>query len=68
VEWRLSLYTRKILTDMQSRKLERLQKHSQNIQAYLLWWQDRWNCEQEVWSIGANKLGQKMQTPSSRSH
>ena len=49
---------------MQSRKLEKLQKNSKKIQTNLLWWQNKWNCEQEVWPMGTNKLDQEMQTPS----
>ena len=48
--------------------MEELQKYSQKIQMFLLWWQDWRNRKQEVWPIGAYKLGQETQNFCGRSY
>ena len=68
VEQRLSKKSRQIPIVLKYWKLEGIQKDSQEVQACFLWQQNHGNCQQEMWPLEINKLGQKIQTLSSWSN
>jgi len=49
----------KLLTILQSRKLEKFQKYGQEVQVFILQWKDRWNHKQEMWPMRTYELDQE---------
>ena len=60
VEQRLSQRYQQVLTIPKFRRLEKIQKNSQEVETYLFWQQNRQNHQQEVRPMGTYELGQEM--------
>ena len=60
MEQRLSQRYQQILTIPKFRRLEKIQKDSQENEICLFQWWNQQNCKQEVWPMETYELGQEM--------